>query len=294
MKLKIKLVNRLQHLILISAPLVVGLTLSVSSTLAATLASSKAQVAIENFSYNPQSVLTSTDTDTLAIANSGTVTAEAIADAIFLQDPASASNYSLSTVSGSGSDYFGLAQSFVEIGGFNISVNDQGTFSFDFSALLDLKTSIDNPQSERASASGSISFLLFDSTNENNWSLLDSFVIFSNLSTPENNDNLAFGPQNSSAFTLNPSSSLSSSFGGNNELASASISGKYSRYFATSTRLSLVGFNATQSAIPVPVPSNLLGVVSAGLFLLYKVSRKKRFKKPLLEEKCATPSAIAS
>lgn len=52
-----------------------------------------------------------------------------------------------------------------EVIGYNFLIGDGETFSFDFQGFLDLETSIDELQTESASAAGTLSLELYDSTN---------------------------------------------------------------------------------------------------------------------------------
>ncbi len=251
-------------------PLVAGSVLAASPSLAATLASSEARVNIGNFSQNPFDVSTNTGTNTFTIATQGTVTANANADAVFPVNPSlpgtPAFNTSLSQANGAGVNYFGLAQSNAALIGYNFLVQSNNNFSFDFQAFLDLKTSIDNSSFERANADGGVSFQLYDTTDSNNWLLLDTFSLDGKIATLGNGDFLHY--QGSDSVTVNPNqTSFESSFGGTKESAKASVVGKYSRQFERLTSLTLIEAKANQVTVEakVPEPSSLMGLLLFGL-----------------------------
>ena len=250
---------------LLVTPLVTGLTVGIAPSSAATIAGSTAEVSINNFSHRPTETGTSTNTNTQTIANSGFVISQANADAVFISNchELLAANLSNSEVAGSGSNYAGLAQSQATVIG-DFDIDAQETFSFNFQTVLNLLTSVDNRQSERASASGSISFWLINTVTN---ILLDSFQ-------------LASGLDSSSGLYLN--FSASNSFHPTainfNFLAEGSAaksvfysSGVYSRKFNSATNLRLVEVKnniAEAEAEPVPEPTTILGTAMfLGLFL---------------------------
>lgn len=269
-----KLVKYSQDLFLIASPLVGCFLLNLSPTLAATFSFSETSAFTKKFSNIPQDIITDVDVSTITIAINSSVSAEAIASAVFYVDPVSSQNYSLSETSGVGDNYFGLSQSYSKIAGLNFLIKSQETFSFDFGAFLNLQTVVDNNQTEEAIASGNISFFLFDSTNQDNWSILDYWQVSGNLSSSENVNSIAFN-KSSDAFSY---SVLPTIFGEANKSVSAQVGGTYSRLFGTPINLSLIEFKNTQAIVvtPVPVPSDLLGVTSVGLFFVYKVAKRKR------------------
>ncbi|MEH2026069.1 PEP-CTERM sorting domain-containing protein [Nostoc sp.] len=252
MKQYMKVVKRFLAL---ATPAIASSILATSPSQAATIAYSESRFNINNFSSNPLSVTSLTDTVTETISTGGQVTADAKAEAKFNVDPnSSASNWSFSQAEGQGYGYTGTANSFAAIIGYDFAVDKE--FSFDFSGLFKLETSIDDAFTERANADGELSYQLYDSDTGN---LLDSFNIYGNLSTLGNND--AFVVQPSSSITLDLSqTSIDKSFGGTQEYASTSFKGKYSRTFDKSTRLNLIEFKSNQvNVYSVPEPSTILG-----------------------------------
>lgn len=260
-------------------PLVTNLSLGIAPSSAAIIAGSAAQVAIENFSHRPTETGTSTNTNALAIANEGTVISEANADAVFLSNchQLLATNLSQSQVQGDGSNYLGLAESQASILG-DFSIDAEETFSFTFQTVLNLLTSVDNPQSERASAKGNISFSLIDTVSN---LLLDSFQIngsldsfnFPNLTLSYSN---SFNPTNINFDFLTQGSTNSLKF---------DTSGVYSRTFNSATNLRLVEVKnniavakseLVSEAEAVPEPTTVLGTV---MFLGFLAKRKKHQNK---------------
>ena len=249
------------------APLVVS-----TPSLAATLGISEATVNLNNFSHNPLDVLTLTDTFTDTFATDGQVNADANAVAHFITNPPIANNSSLSTVNGNGSAYSGSAESIAAVIGYDFSVNQGETFSFNFDADLDLRTSIDNPQFETANATGKITLELYDTTNQNNWLHLDSFTLSGNLTSLGDNDYLNHHTSNS--IKLNPSGMMDTSFGSKQESANASVQGNFSRTFDSLTTLTLVEVKNNQASVSVPEPSSFLGLLLGVIGVGYRITSK--------------------
>lgn len=259
-----------QGIFFFAAPLVTGSVLAVSPSFAATFSFSEARVNLSNFSHNPVNVYTFTSTNTVTQASSGQVTAKANADSAFLGNPAQAENSSLSSVSGQGRNYSGLAQSVAGLIGYDFIVEKDETFSFNFTAFLNLQASIENPPSERANAFGNISFLLYDSNNPNN--PLDFFTLSSSLATLGEDDFLTL--ENSESITLSTEDN-NVNFGGLEELAQSSVNGVYSRTFSSLTRLTLVEAKENRVSVAVPESSNLLSLFLFSLICLsYGVKKK--------------------
>jgi len=252
---------------LLATPLVTGLTVGIAPSSAAIIAGSAAAVTIHNLSHRPNEISTSTNTYTQTTANSGSVISQANADAVFISNSHEllAANLSLSKVQGDGNSYSALAQSQAAvIGDFDIDAEE--TFSFNFQTVLALLTSVDNRQSERGSARGSISFWLINTVTN---ILLDSFQ-------------LASGLDSSSGFYLNWSASnsfnptaINFNFMAEGSAATTLLhtSGVYSRTFDSATNLRLVEVKnniaeAEAEAEAVPEPSTVLGTaIFLGLFV---------------------------
>lgn len=255
-------------LLLISpiAPVIVS-----TPSLAATIGRTDATVNINNFSHNPDEVLTLTDTFTDTFATNGQVNTDVDAVANFFTNPPSANNTSFSRVDGNGSEYFGSAESVAGVIGYDFSLKPGETFSFDFDAALNLTTSIDNPQFEAANAQGTISFKLYDTTNQDNWLDLDYFTL-SGLISSGNNDYLNY--DKSDSISLNQSGIIDNHFGGKQESANASIQGSFSRTFDNSINLTLVEVKNNQASVSVPEPSSFLGLLLGVIGMGYKITSK--------------------
>ncbi|AUB42412.1 PEP-CTERM protein-sorting domain [Nostoc flagelliforme CCNUN1] len=270
MKQYIKFVMRFLAL---ATPAIATSILATSPSQAATIAYSESRFNINNFSSSPLSVRTLTDTVTEAISTGGQVSADANAEAKFNVDANnSASNWSFSQAEGQGYGYTGSAESLAAIIGYDFTVDKE--FSFDFSGLFKLETSIDDALTERANARGQFLYELYDSETRE---LLDSFKIYGNLSTIGNNDAFVFEP--SSSITLDSSgTSIDKSFGGTKEYASTNFKGKYSRTFEKLTHLTLIESKSNQvNVYTVPEPSTILGsLFSCTMFSAVSIRKRKR------------------
>lgn len=242
--------------------------LAESPSYAATFASSKGEFNFLNFSQVANDVFTDTDTDTVAIANGGLSNADAIAEAFFDGSLLNASNSSLGFTSGTGQNYFGLAESFATvIGIYNLA--EQTTFSFDFNANLNLETSIDNPSKETANAEGNIFFGLFDvETN----TLLEFFNLAGNLNTPSGGDFLNLDKSNQ--VTISNYDNFTINSGGNEESATASVRGSFQRKFTNRTNLALVEFKTNQAKVLVNEPGNFIALLFCGSVIGVVLKRK--------------------
>lgn len=239
-----------------------------------TLSSSEATFTINNFSDLPLDVQTFQDAYTEAIAADGTVQSNADANARFLTDQANQANSqangsSASIVSGNGNDYVGLAQSIAEVIGYRFAIASGETFSFDFTTSLNLKTSIDDPGVENATAVGSLFLGLYDASDPANLTLLDFLTISSNLGTSGNRNDLAVNQSAGITFSSNQTA-LDTVLAGKPASASASVQGSLSRSFTSPTSLTLVKSSvnqATAAAVPEPssVLASLLGIGLVGI-----------------------------
>lgn len=246
---------------------------------AATLAASEAIVELNNFNHNPTSVATLTDTNTVTSASSGSVIAEADANALANFDPNNPpqgfSNVSLSQTSGQGIGYLGLAQSLAGVIGYNFVIGSGETFSFDFQAILDLVASVDNPNFESASADGDIALRLYDSTDPNNLLPLDYLTISGNLATPGNSNSLAIDRSADISFN-----SSETTVGGTKQSAEVSVQGSLLRNFDRETHLTLEEFKTNQASVSVPVPEpshDLAFPFGFGLVCFGEAVRRKAF-----------------
>lgn len=248
---------------LLATPLVTGLTVGIAPSSAAIIAGSAAKVTIYKFSHRPKGNGTVTNTYTETIANNGLVISEAMAEAVFISSGQGlwTANQSQSLVQGDGNNYSGFAKTqAIVLGDFDIKAAE--TFSFNLRTTLDLVTSVDNRESERASARGSISFLLINTVTN---ILLDSFEIASGLSSSTGHY-LNFPPSNS----FNPTA-INFNLIAEGSVAHSSLfySGAYARRFDSATSLRLLEVNNNiAEAEAVPEPSTLLGTATfLGLFV---------------------------
>jgi F0F1-type ATP synthase membrane subunit c/vacuolar-type H+-ATPase subunit K len=261
---------------LLATPLVTGLTVGIAPSSAAIIAGSAAAVSIDNFSHRPKENGTFTSTYTQTTANNGLVISEAMAEAVFIsnEDGLWTANQSQSQVQGDGNNYSGLAQTqAIVLGDFDIDAAE--TFSFNFHTVLDLLTSVDNRQYERATGMGSISFLLINTVTN---ILFDSFQIASGLDSSTGHY-LKFSPSNS----FNPTAINFNLIAEGSQVKSRlDTSGVYSRTFDSATSLRLLEVNNNiAEAEAVPEPSTLLGTaIFLGLFV-----RKRKVNNKLSQVK---------
>jgi len=261
-----KVTQRLTNsLLLFFTPIITGLSITASPSLAATLALSEAQFSLDNFTHSPQDTATFTYTNANTFASKGIVSATGNALAEFFTTPFTyAENQSDTLAQGTGPEYTGMAESLAAVRGENFLVGANETFSFDFAGFLELYTSIDSPPAEGATADGSISFQLYNSSTGN---LLDYFVVGGHLVTPEIGDFLGYDKSDNVTFNRN-GTDFYKSFGGNQEFAIASLQGNYSRTFDCLTYLTLVEVKTTRSTVKAPEPSNTFALILFSLIAL--------------------------
>ena len=234
-----------------------------------TFSSSEAMFKLDNFSTLPLDVAAVHTTQTQALAPDGLVKSNADAKALFLADalnPSSsqANGSSSSVVNGSGNSYSGLAQSVAQVVGYSFLVTGGETFSFNFTNTLNLKTSIDQPGIETASAIGVLGLGLYDAADPNNLMLLDFLTIAGSLDSDTSNT-LTVDHSAGIAFTAKQTA-LDSVADGKQASASASVQGALSHFFANSTALLVVEYGSNQATAAVPEPSSILApLVCIGL-----------------------------
>ena len=256
---------------LLATPLVTSLSVGIAPSSAATIAGSAAEVAIDNFSHTPTYTGTSTNTNTQAIANSGAVISQANAEAFFISNchELLAANLSQSGVIGSGNNYSGLAQSQATVIG-DFFIDAEETFSFNFQTFLALLTSVDNPQSERARANGSISFWVINTVTN---ILLDSFQFASDLDSSGGIYLSGFASQSFKPTNIN----FNLMAQGSTATSLLYTSGVYSRTFNSATNLTLVEFKKNiAEAEAVPEPNTVLATaIFLGLFVMQRKNKKQ-------------------
>lgn len=250
---------------------IVGLLAVAPPGEAVTFATSNSSFSFNNFSQIPESVSTTTDSDTISISSEdGTVITDADASALFNQDPTFSLNTAVSEAFGEGSNYLGIAESQASVlGQFEVLANT--SFDFNFVGLLDLFTSIDDPSSEQVQATAGITFALMDEAT----TVLSSFELFGNLNTPGDGDELFVESTPNINWTIDDGIF----FSGLNELeetASIVVSGSYSQSFTAPKLLTLVELKSGETFVsqePVapaqtPEPGSLFTLVSLGGIIL--------------------------
>jgi hypothetical protein len=284
--------------LLVITPMIASSVLATPPSLAATLAFAQEELNFTNFSESFGII----DRQNQANTNASTFSEDAqvltlnqqVQTDFTFTPPQAYTQVGLSLASGQGTSYLGTADTLGQIiGNFNIA---PGVFSFDFTASLNLGTSIDDPLNENARAIGDISFLLFDTSDiapENisdfiaavisgNQSIsidpLDYFSLTGNVNTAGNDDFLAY--QNSQNISL-LNESQESDFGGNEEIATAIINGSYKRSFDNQTNLTLVAVRKSEVKVAAPEPSTYLGSVVFFVLAAIALKAKRRVNKPV-------------
>jgi hypothetical protein len=278
-----------QRFLLLVTPLLASTALTATPSRAATFSSSEAILDLTDLSTSFSTLESQNLGTTLAVANGGIVNAQNIkAVANVTPDPLEVYTHATSLASGDSKDYFGTADATAKIVG-NFDVDPGQLFSFNFTSALDLETSIDNPPTENASASGKLAFYLLDTTNipENNLpnflsdllsnptdsnlqNPLDFFSLTGYVNTVGNNDFIT--TQKSANVTL-ASEDKELNFGGTQEFATDIIEGSLQRSFNRKTNLTLIALRSTQVKVAAPEPSNSLAVLL--LFGLFAVAKGK-------------------
>ncbi|BDA66444.1 hypothetical protein CAL7716_006100 [Calothrix sp. PCC 7716] len=267
-----------KYFLLLTFTAITSCFITPQASIAATFAFSEAGFRFDNFSVSPEDIKTFTDTDSEAISFSsqGKVNADAEANADFTSIsnlPFSfANNFSSSIAIGEGKDYFGSAESFASVRGYNFQVAPEGIFSFDFTGSLELLALADDPATEYALSDGVISLELYD---QDNGVLLDSLSIQGNATT---SNNLSFLTQNKSDnFSFIPTeTSFNTDFGGIYKYANASVKGNYSRKFAAGANLSLFELKNNRVRVAVPEPTSQLALVFGAISILLITKTKRK------------------
>lgn len=256
----------------ITAGLVLSLaTFGSKPSQAATLTSSDALVIFSNFNYTSPDIsnYTNVDTDTFTSGTGGKVTATADANAFAAST--NAFNSSNSNIIGENTNYLGRAESLAEIGMFNFRIARNTLFSFNFDAILNLETSIDNAEHESANAYGEI---VLELINQANGEVLDYLYILGNISTINDNDYLNY--RKSENISFDPTATIFvTSFGGTQEYANAITQGTYFRTFTEDTVLSIRESKRNKVSVQVPEPLSCGGIAVAALMGLWLKRKRK-------------------
>ncbi|BAU06619.1 hypothetical protein [Fischerella sp. NIES-3754] len=285
--------------LMVITPMIASSILATPPSQAATLAFAQEELNFTNFSESFGII----DRQNQANTNASTFSEDATVLTLNQQvqtdftftPPQAYTKVGLSLASGQGTSYLGTADTLGKIIG-NFDIDAGELFSFDFTASLNLGTSIDDPLTESARSIGDISFLLFDTSDidpvnisdlitaviSGNQSIsinpLDYFLLTGNVNTAGNDDFLAYQNSQNISF-LNEFQE--SDFVGNEELARAIINGSYKRSFENKTNLTLVAVRKSQVKVAAPEPSTYLG--SALFFILAAIAlkAKRRGNKPV-------------
>lgn len=236
----------IQWALLLTASL--GFSPTTFASHAATLSLSESTLNLSNFNQSPQSTASSTNTNAFAEGNQANAFSTANAT-FFAAPPVSASNNSASLASGQGNFYSGLGQSLAQnLGTFSVGANQ--SLSFNFESSLALRAAADNPTFESAQSTGSLFFLVRDSTSQN---VYGSFGAFGNLATQNNNDFLDFQIGNGVTLASPPTTQIL--LGGRQETAQASANGSFAYFFEQPTTVNLLAFTGNQADVQA-VPEN--------------------------------------
>ncbi|GAP96465.1 hypothetical protein [Leptolyngbya sp. NIES-2104] len=246
--------------LLFTAPIVLGSTIVISPSRAASLAFSTANLTLENFNrpglVNPNFPVVRTVTVTSTDATDGTVSAIANASAIATlpPDPTRITQPSDARVEqfGRRSSGFALGSS---ISNLDFDTQD-GLFRFDFAATLSASEQLTHSvPGVRAAATSFVGFQILDAADNQ----IDFFEA-----------NLVAG----SPFTVRRSAFVQLT------TDATSVSGFYARQFAAGTQLRVRGITLTSAAVTVPEPSMFAALlILPGLMGMKKVasSRDRQF-----------------
>lgn len=258
----------------IAIPVITGSVMLPTVAEAATFAFSSVDVVFTNFNQSLESSTSRTVTNTTTEAVVGSVTANSIAQAEFLNSPPQGQNFAESEVAGDGSNYQGNGQALSEIIGqfFIPETITNPVFRFNFSVNLDLEATIDDPTTETAQAIGKVVFSVFAGSQPDNQSLVDLFVLSGGVDNSNQTDFLKIqGTENVNYSTP----VLSTTFGGFQESVLAVVNGSYERHFTQGTYITLVETKSTNTnTAAVPEPSTLLAVAISGVVGLVLKRRK--------------------
>lgn len=238
---------------------------------AASIAFSQISTELNTFSHQPYTTQTLTNTTTLAIALTESLSFSiAQAEASFFVEPTLTTSEILSSAGGEGSNYFSSAQSEAQIiGDFTIDAGE--LFSFDFTASINSLALIDDlSANESADTSGELSFLLVDTLDQN--IVYDSFLLSFGANIPSSSNSLSL--QTGDNFSLE-NTTLSNSSNPTQNISSALIQGSFSYQFENSTNITLIQEKNSRGSVAVPEPNALLG----SLFFLALIGIKYKTRK---------------
>lgn len=246
-------------------------------TYAATFAFSEAEIELNNFS-NYGTIELVNQANISGQTNGGIFGAENKAFNNFTASPLQINSSAFSLAFGENRDYEGTPEAQARVLG-NFDVDAGQLFSFDFSAVINLETEIDDPLSERANAKSDISFYLFDTVNIPQvnfqdyfkYQPLDYFTLNANVNT-FGQDFLNYQHSSGISFTNENKQTI---FGANQETASATIQGKLQRSFTNKTNITLITLRQTKSQVKVPEHSMLVPLIFIAATIAVGVVRNK-------------------
>lgn len=244
--------------LVIAAPIVLGGTIAIAPSRAASIAESGGALTLDNFSQlaNPGNLVpdTNTDTNTTAIAGTGSiVVADAKADADKLRT--SLDQFSTALARGTGPNYFSRADALSET---SATFTTNEWFRFNFRAQLASFASTTAPK-ETANAEGLVAFSIFDTSDVS--TPIDFFQVSA----------IASNRQNTFSITSSPFVTLSSIV-----LApigtGATVEGTYARQFGQATNLLVAGKTTSSAIAQVPEPPMFAALlILPGLFAWKRV-----------------------
>lgn len=253
--------NKTQQFLSLTAPILTSLIMVASPTQAATLALSGGLIGLNNFSHVPLKTQTFRNRNILEnFSSKSSGSAETQTQAKFEGTPPIAFSSSFSLAYGKGANYFGLAQSTTKVIG-DFFVNAGSSFSFNFMTELNLIAASDNPKTEKASATGNVSFLLLDITDKANQHLLDFFTVSGQVNSVDNKDFLKFEKSPNVNIAQNLRKSY---FGDDEEFDLARFNGSVQRSFTTPTALTLIQVQTNEATVSTPEPSSTLALLILG------------------------------
>jgi hypothetical protein len=247
---------------------IIGSVLSITPAHAASLAKSLAALSVQNASL----IQASNDTQVSTFLGGTSIDSEILLPFISLADN-DAIAFSDTTV-----------QQTAEITA-DDRPNSHWIFSFDFSALLDMETAIDNPDLDQARTKGSVLLKLID--HNANHSPIDLFDLdFSGeLATTGNQDAIQLKSLTGNSNTNFQLTSYFLNSGGNQESAQIGVTGKYFRIFKQAPSLSLISevknstFAQSSSQPPiesVPEPSLVISMLGGAYALHHKHKQRQK------------------
>ena len=271
--MNIKLKRNLQ---LALPPALATVSLFASQANAATLSFSRVSLELNAFTQSAQNVSDKADASAIAIANGDLVTVDIDFTSIFSNKVSQvfANSDAAIELTGQGSRFFGQVQILSQlIGLFEVSAGQ--VFSFNFDVSLNLKNSVDSPQSGSVITHGGVSFFLIDEPNQN---FLGGLNIVSNLNTysPNNPDDVFPIPETTDNIFITDNSSQNTS-SPLIKSAQATVTGTFQQRFNEDTQIRLIAQTTQESCVQAPrvndacvkvsEPTNIIALMIFGSWL---------------------------